>query len=94
MVNPYAALAARYKALGNPKRLRLLHLLALNGEAAVLSLAKALRMSMQACSGDLQVLLKVGMVVKRRSGTRCYYKLATTQRQAAQAVAEFGKDDE
>jgi DNA-binding transcriptional ArsR family regulator len=71
----YAEFAAVGKALGNPKRLELLDLLA-QGPRSVEELAAAAALGMSTCSAHLQSLREAGLVATRRRGKRIYYSLA------------------
>jgi rhodanese-related sulfurtransferase len=70
----FAQFAAVGKALGNPKRLELLDLLA-QGPRSVEDLAGEAALGMSTCSAHLQVLREAGMVETRREGKRIYYSL-------------------
>ena len=63
------------KALGNPKRLELLDLLA-QGERPVEALAGAAGLSVTLTSAHLQTLRQAGLLAARRDGTRIHYRLA------------------
>ena len=63
------------KALGSPKRLELLDLLA-QGERSVEALAAAAELGMTTCSANLQTLRRAGLVTTRRSKTKIMYSLA------------------
>lgn len=67
--------AAVGKALGNPKRLELLDLLA-QGPRSVDALAVAAGLGLTTCSASLQALRRAGLVTARRDGTRVIYSLA------------------
>lgn len=67
--------AAVGKALGNPKRLELLDLLA-QGPRGVDALAGAAGLGLTTCSASLQALRRAGLVTARRDGTRVIYSLA------------------
>lgn len=71
----FAEFAAVGKALGNPKRLELLDLLA-QGPRSVDDLASAAELGMSTCSAHLQTLREAGLVETRREGRRIYYSLA------------------
>lgn len=71
----FAEFAAVGKALGSPKRLELLDLLA-QGPRSVEDLARAADLGLSTCSAHLQRLLAAGLVVTRRDGTRIWYSLA------------------
>lgn len=70
----YAEFAAVGKALGNPKRLELLDLLA-QGERSVEALATATGVGMSTCSAHLQGLREAGLVRSRRDGRHIRYSL-------------------
>ncbi|SCG59317.1 ArsR/SmtB family transcription factor [Micromonospora halophytica] len=71
----FAEFAAVGKALGSPKRLELLDLLA-QGPRSVEDLANAADLGLSTCSAHLQRLLAAGLVATRRDGTRIWYSLA------------------
>lgn len=70
----FAEFAAVGKALGNPKRLELLDLLA-QGPRSVEDLANAAEVAISTCSAHLQTLREAGLVGTRRDGKRIYYSL-------------------
>ena len=72
----YAEFATVGKALGNPKRLELLDLLA-QGPRSVDELASAAELGVSTCSAHLQTLREAGLVETRREGRRIYYSLAS-----------------
>ncbi len=63
------------KALGSPKRLELLDLLA-QGPRSVESLAAAAELGVTTCSANLQTLRQAGLVTTRREKTKVIYSLA------------------
>jgi len=69
-------LAAIFKALGEPVRLRLFSLLASSGEVCVCHLTDALELPQSTISRHLGVLRHAGLVATRRDGKWMYYKLA------------------
>jgi rhodanese-related sulfurtransferase/biotin operon repressor len=71
----FAEFAVVGKALGNPKRLELLDLLA-QGPRSVEDLANAAEVGISTCSAHLQTLREAGLVGARRDGKRIYYSLA------------------
>ncbi|CAN5729584.1 metalloregulator ArsR/SmtB family transcription factor [soil metagenome] len=71
----FAEFAALGKALGSPKRLELLDLLA-QGPRSVDELATATQVGISSCSAHLQALRQAGLVDTRREGTRIFYSLA------------------
>ncbi len=72
----YEQFARVGKALGNPKRLELLDLLA-QGERNVEDLASEAGLGLTSCSAHLQVLHHARLVTTRKQGTRVYYSLAS-----------------
>lgn len=71
----FAEFAAVGKALGHPKRLELLDLLA-QGPRSVEMLAQAAGVGVTTCSAQLQTLREAGLVHSRREGKRIYYSLS------------------
>jgi rhodanese-related sulfurtransferase len=63
------------KALGSPKRLELLDLLA-QGERSVEILAGRANLGLTTASNHLQLLRQAGLVSTRKEGTKVYYRLA------------------
>ena len=75
---PPAALdeiAARFRLLGDPTRLRLLSLLYTHGELHVQALAEAAGQSHANVSKHLRHLCTEGLVGDRREGTFAYYRI-------------------
>lgn len=70
----YAEFAAVGKALGSPKRLELLDLLA-QGPRSVEDLASSAGLGMSTCSAHLHSLLDAGLASSRREGRHIYYSL-------------------
>ncbi len=71
----YGAFAAVTKAIGSPRRLELLDLLA-QGPRSVEALAKGTAQSVAGTSQHLQVLRRAGVVQTERHGTTIEYRLA------------------
>jgi ArsR family transcriptional regulator len=67
--------AARFKALGDPRRLALLSALQ-GGERTVSELAEATRRPQPNVSQHLASLSRAGLVDSRREGTRVFYRIA------------------
>ena len=65
-----------FKALGDPTRLRLAVLLAIEGETCVCRLAEALAAPDFRVSRHLGVMRAAGLVEARREGTWMYYRLS------------------
>jgi rhodanese-related sulfurtransferase/DNA-binding transcriptional ArsR family regulator len=70
----FAEFARVGKAMGSPKRLELLDLLA-QGERSVDALAATAGMSVTLTSAHLQTLRQAGLLAVRRDGTKAYYRL-------------------
>lgn len=66
--------AARFKALGEPMRIRILDLLR-DGERTVSELADELGTTQQNVSKHIGVLQRAGVVAKRRDGVRAPYAI-------------------
>ena len=65
------------KALGSPKRLELLDLLA-QGERSVEMLAERAGLGLTTASNHLQILRQAGLVSNRKERTKVYYRLSGT----------------
>lgn len=72
-----ATLAARFKAMGDPTRLRLLSLIAASkdGEACVCDLNEPLELSQPTVSHHLKILVDAGLLTRTKRGTWSYYAL-------------------
>ena len=83
-----ARLAAAFRALGDPVRLRLLGLLmaAPDGQVCACDLAVPLDRSQPTVSHHLKVLREAGLVTANRRGTNIWYAVRTDQLAALQAV--------
>lgn len=68
-------IARRFRALGEPLRVRMLDLLR-DGELSVNALATQLGAGQQNVSKHLTVLADVRMVDRRKDGTHVYYRIA------------------
>ena len=70
-------LSHRFKALGDPVRLRLLSLIASHegGEACVCELTGAFQLSGPTISHHLRVLREAGLIEGQRRGTWIYYRV-------------------
>ena len=69
-----AEVAATFKVLGDPTRVKILHLLA-QGELCVHDLASLLNASDSAISHHLKILRMLRLVKGRREGRQVYYSL-------------------
>jgi DNA-binding transcriptional ArsR family regulator len=67
-------IARRFRALGEPMRIRLVDQLR-DGEATVGELSQALDASQQNISKHLAVLADAGILGRRKDGTRVYYRI-------------------
>ncbi len=68
-------IARRFRALGDPLRVRLLDLLR-DGELSVTTLAERLGAGQQNVSKHLAVLVEAGMLARRKEGNHVYYRIA------------------
>ena len=68
-------IARRFRALGDPMRVRMLDLLR-DGELSVNGLAEQLGAGQQNVSKHLAVLTEAAMVARRKEGTHVYYRIA------------------
>jgi DNA-binding transcriptional ArsR family regulator len=68
-------IARRFRALGDPQRVRLLDQLR-GGELSVNALAERLAAGQQNVSKHLAVLADAAMVARRKDGTHVYYRIA------------------
>jgi DNA-binding transcriptional ArsR family regulator len=68
-------IARRFRALGDPLRVRILVLLR-DQELSVTVLAEQLSAGQQNVSKHLAVLVDTGMLARRKDGTHVYYRIA------------------
>jgi ArsR family transcriptional regulator len=68
-------IARRFRALGDPLRVRILDLLR-EEELSVTALAERLGAGQQNVSKHLAVLVDSGMLARRKDGTHVYYRIA------------------
>ena len=70
-------LATRFKAIGEPTRLRLLSMIAAHdgGEACVCDLNEPLKLSQPTVSHHLKVLVDAGLLTRTKRSTWSYYAL-------------------
>ena len=68
-------IARRFRALGDPLRVRVLDLLR-DQELSVSVLAEQLGAGQQNVSKHLAVLVDAGMLARRKNGTHVYYRIA------------------
>jgi ArsR family transcriptional regulator, arsenate/arsenite/antimonite-responsive transcriptional repressor len=69
------ALAARFKALGDPTRVAIVNRLAAADEVCVCDFVAALDLAQPTISHHLKVLREAGLVESSRRGTWAYYRL-------------------
>jgi ArsR family transcriptional regulator len=71
------SLAAKFKAMGDPSRLRLLSLVAASagGEACVCDLNEPLDLSQPTVSHHLKLLVDAGLLTRSKRGVWSYYAL-------------------
>jgi DNA-binding transcriptional ArsR family regulator len=77
LVSPVEAddLAACFRLLGDPKRVRILYALLGGGELCVCDLAAAVEVSETSVSQAMRLLRTAGIVRNRRNGRMVYYRL-------------------
>ncbi|HZM83523.1 MAG TPA: metalloregulator ArsR/SmtB family transcription factor [Candidatus Limnocylindrales bacterium] len=71
-------IAALFKVLANDTRLRLLHVIARQGEVRVSDMAAQIGMTQQAVSNQLQRLVDQRIVAARRDGNNIYYRIVNS----------------
>ncbi len=64
-----------YKALGNKKRLEMLHLLKINRYLTVGQIAHTMNLSMQSASQQLKILESAHIIESSREGLQVFYAL-------------------
>lgn len=67
--------AARFKVLADPMRLRILQMLE-NGETGVSALAEAVESTQPNVSKHLKILQEAGMLARRQEGNTVYYSIS------------------
>jgi ArsR family transcriptional regulator len=84
--------AAAFKVLGDPARLRLLSLIAAQpeGECCVCDLTPAVKLSQPTVSHHLKVLHDAGFLEREKRGTWVYYRVEPRALEAMRAVLEPG----
>lgn len=70
-----ADLAGLFKILANPVRLRMLHVLVIQGQASLTELCGAVGLKPQAASNQLQRLVAAGCLAKERRGKSVFYAI-------------------
>lgn len=88
LIQPVEAeqMAALFRVLGEPARLRLLSLIAAqpNQEACVCQLTEPLELSQPTVSHHLKVLYEAGLLSRERRGSWVYYQLVPERLEALQ----------
>ncbi|MCP3992985.1 MAG: helix-turn-helix transcriptional regulator [Actinomycetia bacterium] len=72
-------LAARFKALSDPARLRLLSLIASNREMCVCNLTEPLGLSQPTVSHHLKVLAEAGLLAREKRGRWAYFTVISDE---------------
>ena len=87
-LSPGAAerLALLLKALADPSRLRMLSLVAANGDVCVCDLAAVVEVSQPTVSHHLKVLREAGVVTAERRGTWVHYRVAAGAEELVRTV--------
>jgi ArsR family transcriptional regulator, arsenate/arsenite/antimonite-responsive transcriptional repressor len=70
------ALAVRWRALGDPSRLRILSLIAASGEMCGCDLTEPVSLSQPTVSHHLKVLTEAGFVIREQRGKWAWYSVA------------------
>lgn len=83
MEETYLKLAKIFKSLSDPKRIRILDMLA-DGEKCACVLLEHFQISQPTLSHDLKQLIEAGIVNSRREGQRIFYSLNMDMLQAMQ----------
>jgi ArsR family transcriptional regulator len=84
--------AALFKALSDPTRLRLVVLLAIQGEICVCKLSGALDEPQYKISRHLGILRSAGVVDARREGAWMHYRLAEPRTELEKCLQECFRD--
>ena len=74
MEDQYARMARVFRALSNPKRIRIFEMLS-GGEMCACVLLEHFHVTQPTLSHDMKTLIDAGIVVSRRDGQRTYYSL-------------------
>lgn len=85
------AKAARFKALADPTRVQLLHLVAGAGrnEACVCDLTETVKLSQPTVSHHLRILVDAGLLTRERRGTWAWFRVAPDGLHAMKADLAF-----
>ncbi|GGH70210.1 ArsR/SmtB family transcription factor [Saccharibacillus endophyticus] len=71
----FVTYAEKFKAMSDPKRLELLHLLCINGSTCVCDLVDEMNIPQSKLSYHLKILLNADLIFKETKGTWSYYSL-------------------
>jgi len=82
-----------FKALGDPVRVRLFHLLSLRDELCVCQLTEAMHLPQSTVSRHLAILRHAGLADTRREGKWVHYRLAGTMAPALAALVHDNADE-
>lgn len=88
-------LAHRFKALGDPTRVRLLSLIAAtaDGEACICDLTAPVNLSQPTVSHHMKLLVEAGLVTREQRGKWAYYRVADRSlRELADALGAPARD--
>jgi ArsR family transcriptional regulator len=85
-------LSSIFKALGDPVRLRLFHLISLRDELCVCHLTEALALPQSTVSRQLAILRQAGLVATRRDGKWIHYRLAGEQSESLTLFVQMHAD--
>lgn len=87
-------LAALFRVLGDPSRLRLLSLIATQpqGEVCACDLVEPLGLSQPTVSHHLKILYQAGLLARERRGTWIYYKIIVQRLQDLQNALSLPSD--
>lgn len=75
MEEKYAKAAKIFKALSDPKRVKILAMLANDGEMCACAILENFQISQPTLSHDLKLLTDVGVINSRREGQRVMYSI-------------------
>ncbi|RUS46969.1 metalloregulator ArsR/SmtB family transcription factor [Cohnella sp. AR92] len=92
----FAAYEAKFKALADKKRLRIMYELTQKGSVCVCDLEAIMEMPQSKLSYHLKILLDAGLVTKEAKGTWSYYALNHSEVNrllSAELCCVFRKDD-
>ena len=81
----YTEYARLFKALSDPKRLKIVHMLA-GGELCACKILEEFHITQPTLSHDMKLLTAAGLVIPRREGKWTHYRLSETGGQAAAAL--------